>query len=207
MLGIIARFSQAPLRSKSNRFYSGKYRDTLQSRRVFFWYGYPLVDAGIGYMPAGRMMLYFATGVIMNAFTSLEIAGQFSYMPERLLEVQHQLPLLGDYVPLQVRNEIFTYATPTLKSLGDGAISLAIDRPFGFVRIPTPGPCGYLSQKVEEILLESGDLANGSWTATFETEQALSDQDESLFKHGIMTYGIYAGIELKRMDKARSAST
>ena len=139
----------------------------------------------------------------MTEFNSLEIEGPFKHAPERLIEAQQQLPMLGDYVPVGVHDMKFTYQAPDVRLVDGNAVSLSIDRPFGFLQMPDNTDRAFLSQLVDKITIAHSDSYAKSWTASFETVCPLTKQDERLFSLGVRAFGIYAGIRLSRMDKSR----
>lgn len=142
----------------------------------------------------------------MTQFNSLEVVVPFNHAIERLPEVEHRMPILGNFVPIRVNQDTFQFVPTNVQALGCGAMSLSTGRPFGFMRMPEDSDRAYLSQYVDQIELSEGNAATDerSWIASFETERSLTSQDQELFRMGVKAFSFFAGKKLSKLDDSRS---
>lgn len=123
--------------------------------------------------------------------TEIAIPSRFYFRPERLLEASHRMPVDDrDFVPLLIYDHPFSLVTPTLKKVGEGAISLSLDRPFGFMTRSAENTI-LESQKTDGIILTSDPNDQEKWRATLTTPEALTPTDFYLFPGGIIVYVAY----------------
>lgn len=141
----------------------------------------------------------------MTEVNSLEVVVPFNHAIERLPEVQHRMPMLGNFVPLRVNQDTFQFVPTNVQALGSGVMNLSTGKPFGFMRMPEEDDRAYLSQYVDEIRLSEGTVGTDerSWIASFETARPLTPQDEELFRMGVKAFSFFAGKKLATLDATR----
>lgn len=85
---------------------------------------------------------------------NVKLLSPFRIKPEKLVVARKSLPLdHRDYVPLMIFDRTFSKVEPTFTVLGDGAVSMTVGRPFGFMKTAGDGSLVIETQKTDGIVL------------------------------------------------------
>jgi hypothetical protein len=135
----------------------------------------------------------------MPGTTEIQLSHSFQIVPERLIEAHKRIPLdADDNIPIMVFNRTLMHVEPTLSKLGNGALSMTLDRLFGFTR-GVGGDCRLVaSQQTNEIIILPDEDELGKWVARFTIANQPSSLDVMLFDEGLCLYAAYAEIALQR---------
>lgn len=135
----------------------------------------------------------------MTRRTETALTGNFHFDPEALIIAGQKVPVdSGGYIPLMIFDRKFSIIQPALFSLGEGAVRMSLQKPFGFMR-PKEWGSGSLvkSQKTRDVILAPVPRKAGKWLATLETDKPLTPTDLDLFNHGLNFYAAHASKHLR----------
>lgn len=140
----------------------------------------------------------------------IELPHYVHITPTHLLEGGGRMPATADYyVPVGVSlpedeyKKRFSLFMPTLEAVGNGAIRLSLEEPFGFTRESidlstfVQGDPWPMEQTQQTAGIKLAPLEPKVWQATFDTPAALTELDRQMFKRGIITYAGRAAERLR----------
>ena len=112
-----------------------------------------------------------------------------NHNPTLLIHAGKRMPLTPDgYVPLNTYALKYEIQKPTIINLGQGAVSLSFDEPFGFIRRNNGADDYTRSQLTDGLTLAPSDSRPDKWDAVLRTDMPLTEEDEFLFRSGLDRY-------------------